>query len=140
MPTLNLQFRNEDAQAAPDALWHHGPLVEVSLAPIHQPEAAISGWALIDTGATQTCVDITKASEVGMSIVGSGRINSAAGETEVPLFAAVVHINELGRVTRPRCLGVNLAGQGIVALIGRDLLRSGVMVYNGQTGAVSLSL
>ena len=30
LPTLNLQFRSDDAQATPDALWRHGPPVEVT--------------------------------------------------------------------------------------------------------------
>lgn len=140
MPTLNLRYRDEDERAAPDALRHHGPLVGVTLSPIHDPEVTVTGLVLIDTGAAQTCVDAAKAREARMSLVGSGRIGSAAGEAEVPLFAAVVDIEGLGRMTRPRCLGVDLEGQGIVALIGRDLLRMGVLVYNGQEGTVSLSL
>ena len=37
-------------------------------------------------------------------------------------------------------LGANLGGQNLIALIGRDLLQSAVLVYNGTDGTVSLSI
>ena len=37
-------------------------------------------------------------------------------------------------------IGCDLSGQGIVALIGRDVLRYFVMIYNGAFGQVILSI
>ena len=141
MPTLNIEYRTSDGkQAAPDGLMMKGPLLLVTLSSVHEDGKKVEGLALIDTGATRTCVDIAKAEEAGMNVVGAGQINSAAGPRKVPLFAAKVEIKRVGVLTSPRCLGVDLQGQDIIALIGRDLLRRAVFVYNGTNGTVSLSL
>ena len=39
-----------------------------------------------------------------------------------------------------RAFGANLAIQGLIALIGRDLLAQCVLVYNGLDGSFSLSI
>lgn len=37
-------------------------------------------------------------------------------------------------------MGVMLQNQGLVALIGRDVLKSGLFVYNGTEGSFSFSI
>ena len=38
----------------------------------------------------------------------------------------------------PRCLGSNLASQGLIMLIGRDILSRCTLHYNGANGAFTL--
>ena len=57
----------------------------------------------------------------------------------VPIYAGKIEIQGLPPCNIMRAYGVNLAGQKICALIGRDMLASCVLVYNGTEGFVSLS-
>jgi hypothetical protein len=44
-------------------------------------------------------------------------------------------------INAPRAVGFPLAAtQGIIALIGRDVLQFTVLVYNGSAGSISLSV
>lgn len=144
MPTLNWEYRDKKGNAAPDALQATGLLIEVELSPLHKSgqSAPIRGFALIDTGATQTCVDIGKARQAKMSVTGTGTLTSASGNTKVPLFGAMIDMKGIGKMTMSRCLGVNLSSFGnlkLIALVGRDVLQSGVLVYNGTNGTASFS-
>ena len=37
-------------------------------------------------------------------------------------------------------MGANLAPQGLIALIGRDVLRHGTLFYNGVDGSISFAI
>jgi hypothetical protein len=45
----------------------------------------------------------------------------------------------VGQVNLRRAYGVNIQAQGIIALIGRDLLENMILVYNGAEGMFSLA-
>ena len=59
---------------------------------------------------------------------------------EVPVFAGKLVIPDFIDINLEYALGANLGGQNLIALIGRDLLQSAVLVYNGTDGTVSLSI
>ena len=102
--------------------------------------APISGLLLIDTGAASTCVDAAAAERGGLAVVDTGLMSSATHENhEVPVFAAKIDIPGFVAINATRCMGANLASQGIVALLGRDILRSTVLIYNGPAGTISIS-
>ena len=99
---------------------------------------------MIDTGATQTCVDIEAARRAGLPTIGTARMSSTthAGQ-EVPVFVGKLVIEGSSmEITMHRALGAVLSpiSTNVVALIGRDLLASTVLVYNGTEGLVSLSV
>ncbi len=133
-----------------EAMRHVGPIMPVILTPLGaSPQQSgdtalsVSGQALIDTGAMTTCVDAEAAKQVGLAIVGSGYINSAThADQEVPIFAGSLHIEGASMAAEfTQAFGANLAAhQGIVALIGRDLLSRCVLVYNGPDDSFSLSI
>ena len=135
------------------ALWRLGPRVQVTLSPLEAqiksltekgkaPAAPAVGWGLIDTGAYTTCVDRTAAENVGLAIVDTGPMGSATHDNEiVPIFSGRVHVEGIPRhVDMHRAYGANLHSQGLIALIGRDLLASCVLVYNGLDDSFSLSI
>ena len=161
MPILNSRIQVENPDAAGKitllpfdlALSQVGPIVQLTLSPLeeHVKAAAdksetvpqpVSGFALIDTGAARTCVDRAAADRAGLAMVDSGFLTSATHEAEpVPVYAGKLDIAGLpNNIVAHRAYGANLASQGLVALIGRDVLQRCVLVYNGLDGSFSLSL
>ena len=100
----------------------------------------VEGSVLIDTGALVACVDRHAAEQAGLSIVGSGRMSSATHENEVvPVYAGRLRIAGFTDIDLRSAYGAHLRSQGIIALIGRDVLRSCTFFYNGAEGTVSLA-
>jgi hypothetical protein len=135
------------------ALQNVGPSVQVILVPLEAqlrsiadnggtPPQPVSGRALIDTGASITCVDAEAARQAGLAMVGTGTMTSATHANEVvPVFAGRLTIEPASiTVNSNRAFGPNLKNQGLIALIGRDLLANCVLVYNGPDGSFSLSI
>lgn len=105
------------------------------------PPQPVTGFALIDTGASATCIDRKAAEKAGLAVVDSGPMTSATHANEiVPIYAGKVEIQGLPSCNVAKAYGANLEPQGLCALIGRDMLASCVLVYNGSDGFVSLSL
>lgn len=101
--------------------------------------APVSGIALIDTGASVTCIDNDLALSLGLRAVGSVSVNTPSG-------VGIAQTQYLGEVTLPgsagnlwTLTGAVLAPQGIIALIGTDVLANCVLVYNGSAGAFTLA-
>ena len=149
---LNVQFNEATGPGgtritAIDALQQMGPVVPVGLLPFGGKDGVLSklgspvtGLALVDTGAKATCIDCVAARNAGIPIVDTGRMNSATHhDEEVPIFAAQIEIQGFRSVDASRAFGANLAPMNIVALIGRDALKSSVMIYNGTTGQFTLT-
>ncbi len=159
MPILNVQVRevardahgNEYDIPPSRALVRRGPVVAVSLRPLEAQRrvlaergepipAAVDGLALIDTGASCTCVDQDAAIRAGLNVIDRGTIASASHSAhDVPVFACEIDVAELGQIRHRRAMGVTLANQGLLAVIGRDMLASTVVIYNGLTGSLSIS-
>ena len=127
-------------------LKHMGPRIRVTLFSRQIPglqsqSQPVSGMGLIDTGAAVTCVDRDVAQRVGLAIVGEAPMTSATHADEmVPVFAGTLRIDGLADCTLNAAFGAKLEPQGLVALIGRDLLEDCILIVNGATGMVSLCL
>lgn len=140
-----------DMQHAPGVLASGGPIVPVTVtvpdavqsshvnlgSPIPEP---VTGFALIDTGATSSCFDNSSAVKAGLPIVGKSRMASASHpENEVPLYAGKMLLPGLNFDVKSG-FDVELSGKdGIIALIGRDLLKIAMFVYNGPDGTFTLA-
>jgi predicted aspartyl protease len=135
------------------ALSVQGPVVQVTISlspamatPIIQQggqvPTPVSGLALIDTGASGTCVDVDVANQMGLPVVGMGKMTSASHEqVDAPIYAIQIQVAGLPLALQsPRALGANLKVQGLTALIGRDALAAGVFVYSGLAGSITLCL
>lgn len=125
-----------------------GPFIDVVLVP---PDAAKNaqaqqGAAIIDTGASQTCVDAETAKRAGWPMIDTAELSSVTHpDQEVPVFAGHLFSTTLQReIHVNRWMGVNLrpneSALPVVALIGRDLLQQALFIYNGHDGSFSLAL
>ena len=159
MPIVNVQLRgvvkdahgNDRELPSNQALAQRGPVVTVSLRPIEEQRqvmaergepipAAIDGLAMIDTGASVTCVDEAAAGRAGLHVVDRGTISSASHSAHsVPVFACDINVAGLGRIRLPRAMGATLENHGLLAIIGRDALGSTVFIYNGPSGSFSIA-
>lgn len=156
MPVLNMRVAKEgDGRApepAPEELTARGPLFPVTLTLPDAVQSAlreqgkslpepVTGFALIDTGATRSCFDESAARKAGMPIRGTAKMASASHpEHDVPVFSGKMILGNLS-IDVDSGMGVNLSGfPELVALIGRDLLANSILVYNGPDGSVSLAL
>jgi hypothetical protein len=152
MPILNRIFPQPPGNVGPAALQVNGPTIEVEIA---VPSALqqlltqngqavpppVRGIALVDTGATLSSVDDAVITGLGVAPIGLINTGTAGGPNTQNLYPArfifqgVGWVFEFGRVT-----GSNLAGTGIIALVGRDVLANTILVYNGPLGVFSLAI
>ena len=150
MPTINLGFPDTPSLSARDALIGVGPTlhVEIGFDPsfnpngISMPNLPTNQFpALVDTGAFESCIDSTLAEQLGLPIVGRQSVSGAHGAAEVNFHLAQIHAPFFQHIVYGRFAGVHLAkgGQLHQALLGRTFLMNFKMMYDGQTGVVTLS-
>ena len=158
MPTRNQFLVDPAGNLSPAALANVGavltldvhvpPVIAASLSAAGQPvPTAASGLALIDTGATMTCVHEPHLTGLGLNPVSTVQVGTAAGPVQQNVYMARLVLPELGWTVDLPVAGVNLAGQQaavtppqpIIALIGRNLLQLCVFTWNGVGGFWSLS-
>lgn len=97
--------------------------------------------ALVDTGATESCIDNLLAATLKLPVVDRRPVAGIGGSHMANMYLAQVHVPTLNFTIYGAFAGVDLAagGQAHSALIGRTFLRHFTMVYEGQTGTVTLS-
>ena len=157
MPILNSRAegrtRAGEVVPAPEFLANAGAVIPVTLTLSddvqraciergEQPPAPVNGRAMIDTGASATCFDADAAQRAGLPVVGVAQMTSAShANHQVPTFA--------GKIVCPTIvidvesgMGANLSsvGGGLIALLGRDVLKSAILTYNGPDGHFSLAI
>ena len=96
--------------------------------------------ALVDTGATLSCVDSGLAATLHLPIVDRESVSGVHGSQEVNVHLAQIHIPSLDSVIIGRFHGVHLVqgNQPHLALLGRVFLRNFTMTYDGRTGSVKI--
>ena len=150
MPTLTRRYNVKD-QPAPSLLRNRGPSVvaTVSVTDEHAKSFSankdlpkpVQGIALIDTGASLTCIDNAAAREAGLAVVDVGTISSATDTAvEVPIYAGKISVPGLPSLPVTGAYGLDVSSQGLIAIIGRDVLEKCVFVYNGTGAVFSISL
>lgn len=148
MPSVGCGFSDVAGGASgADLLSSYGPtlLVDIGFDPNFDPAqgmtplAGITGiHALVDTGASESCIDSLLATQLNLPIVDRRLVSGVHGGQEVNMHLAQVRISSLGRNIYGAFAGVHLQAGGQVhrALIGRTFLRHCRMVYEGHTGSV----
>ena len=157
MPILNIQLTAQDPngnQIPPlVALQQRGPVVQVTvsveqniaqqiLAQGLSLPAPERGLALIDTGATSTCIDDTAAATLNLPVVDVVTVASAS-HASTQQNVHPIQIEVVGMpitIAAPRAIAAPLAAQGLLVLIGRDVLQHCTLFYNGLSGSFSLSV
>lgn len=103
----------------------------------------IVGFAIIDTGATVTAVDEGVCKRLGLQPTGMMKTAHAGGAEIRACYPIQVTFPNapLPSFATPRAMSVNLqAGKSpYILLLGRDLLKNMVFVYNGFAGRFEIA-
>ena len=145
MPLADAAFLDPDGRPDHASLIEFGPSLEVVVSthvdPKHAPTEGHTTHALVDTGATQSCIDMQLAQTLGLPVVDFVMIGGAAGASRHPLYAARVAIPVLDIFQFGAFAGVDLAGgeQPHRVLLGRTFLQGTVMIYDGIRAQVTIA-
>ncbi len=156
MPVHNRFFLSQGNQINPAVLVQAGPLlqVEVSIpsalaqfltAQNQSIPAPVTGWALIDTGATRSCVDSKAITNLGVNPIGVTTTGTAGGRVQQHLYPARFRFPgealelEFSSVIGVDLSGQSIAGRDIIVLLCRDVLSRCVLIYNGPGGFFTLT-
>lgn len=143
-------FDDSGTALGADLLVQFGPtlIVDIGFDAAYQadgsagpPNLGIRGvHALVDTGATTSCIDSDLAINLGLPIVDQAQVAGVSGKKSVNMHLAQINIPSLQATLYGQFAAVDLAagGQSHSALIGRSFLRSFKMVYDGTTGTVMI--
>lgn len=115
----------------------HRPVVSVTIRPL-KGGFAVNGPALIDTGATMTAIDSRIAQTYGFSVSGTISVLTADGiENTSPIYE--VELSGIAEYAENLVISTcNVFDQGIIALIGTDVLANGKLVYDGANREFTL--
>lgn len=148
-------------QLSPDGLAASGAIIQVEiqvpqvLAQALQKAAVplpppVQGFALIDTGASISSADTSAFAQLGINQNGVALVGTAGGQQQQFTYPARLSFPGTGipAFDHPKMLGCDLGGNVVlgipnarlIALIGRDILKLFVFVYNGTAGVWSLSI
>jgi predicted aspartyl protease len=96
--------------------------------------------ALVDTGATSSCIDSALATKLNLPVIDRQVISGVGGQHTVNMHLAQIHVPTLNFTIYGSFAGVDLiaGGQEHHALIGRTFLQHFTMIYEGLTGTVTL--
>jgi predicted aspartyl protease len=150
MPEAKCGFNSIPGGASgSELLVTYGPsiIVDIGFDPDYRtkpvPLAGITDLAaLVDTGATESCIDSLLAAQLNLPIVDKRVICGAGGQHEVNMHLAQIYVPSLHFTVYGSFAAVHLAagGQPHRALLGRTFLAAMKMSYDGLTGDVTLSI
>ena len=122
--------------------------IEIGFDPVYQPEGTQRPNvpknrfpALVDTGASASCIDSELANALKLPIVDQQDVAGAHGKGEVNMHLAQIHVPDVNFTVYGEFAGLHLraGGQPHYALIGRTFLQHFTMTYDGYSGSVDLS-
>lgn len=127
-----------------------GPIIDLTIAMAGAAEQAlvrageavpspIQIGAMVDTGASQTVIQHGIADQLKLQPIGVTTISTPSStDMPCPVFAVRLLLPETVGIDMP-VIEAPLQGQNIQGLIGRDLLKYGVLVYIGYKNQFTLS-
>ncbi|MCY3711628.1 MAG: hypothetical protein OXG26_22295 [Caldilineaceae bacterium] len=103
------------------------------------PVKTKSGLVIFDTGAGMSCIDESAATEMLLPIVGSGRARGVNSERQnVPVCSAqlvlTTHDEKAIILPMSQAFALPLENQKLLAIIGRDIMKFGDLIYEGLFG------
>lgn len=103
------------------------------------PPQPVPAVALIDTGCTRTAIDQDLVGKLALPFTGAGTVQTAKGAAPATYHAIHLFFPDLGAgQLLPQAMACDLAGSPYKVLLGTDLLRHCVLVYDGLAGRVVL--
>jgi predicted aspartyl protease len=134
-------------------LLHAGPLVPALVKTVTapsgngiEPPAERNVNALIDTGASSSCIDEKLAAELNLPIIDRKMVGGVAGQQEHKVYLAELMIPSLQMLIKGSFVGVDIEAMKDVVLegpsqviVGRDFLSKTIMIYDGVNGSVTIS-
>lgn len=106
----------------------------------------IRGWALVDSGATTSCVDNQVIKRLGVKPIRQTTVLGADGPSEQNVYPARFIFRQVKMSFEfASAIGANLEEQSImgrklVALIGRNVLSRCIFIYNGINATYTLAI
>lgn len=161
MPVLHSQFNIEGKTKEgkvvrlPPALGlvQRGPVLQVTVAVVEQiatelvkqgksVQPPVAGLALIDTGASMTCIDDEAAQQLQLPVIDVVKMASASHPShQANVYPIRISIAGLPMgINAPRAVGAALKAHGLVVLIGRDILAHCTLHSNGMAGEITLAI
>ena len=121
-------------------LFQNGPILPVDICSgFEDNETLESGIrALIDTGASNSCIDKTLAERLNLRAVDNSTMHGIQGSLSVRLYAAKIYVPILKHTHVGPFAGLDLGYLNCSVLIGRSLLSKFRMRYDGPSGRVVL--
>lgn len=158
-PVHNQFLQDANNQPSPAGLREAGPIISIEvripqqiaqvLTTQGQPvPAPAAGIALIDTGASVTCIHEPILQGLNLNPIGIAPTGTAGGQVQRNVYpATIVFLPQGWTADFNRVIGVDLSGQivqthppqPIIALIGRNVLERFVFIYNGPGGFWTLA-
>ncbi len=147
MPLADAGFPDKDT-GHPDngRLIAFGPTLRVTVSQFNQVTetgntATQVVAALVDTGASESCIDNKLAEELGLPVIDKMDMSGVSGTKKHNVYLASVHIPDLEFSQYRRFAGVDLRDGGQVhqALLGWTSLRNVILIYDGLRGQVTLA-
>ncbi len=142
MPTQH-KHTGVSYRSGPIKLARDGPRIELAIRPpfwqtTRMKAAGFSpkkrSWksqALIDTGASFTCIRDDIAQDLSLKKVGSTKVHTGAGSPKCPVYTAELIMGPFTFLSS--IIGIPAKHQKIDCLLGRDILRRFTLVYSGPT-------
>ena len=133
------------------ALARQGPVVSVSLRPLEEQRqamvkhgevvpATVDGLALIDTGASCTCVDQSAANRAGLTVIDRGTISSASHSAHSVPYSPAKSRLRLGTDPSSEGNGSHTRESRTARCYWTGCAGSTILIYNGPNGSFSISL
>ena len=149
MASVTAGFSDSNDGLAPDLLVRYGPTlwVHIGFDPDFQPGTSspdlpdVPCPALVDTGATESCIDSALALDLDLPVVDRQTVSGVHGSNAVNFHLAQIYIPDLSHTEFGLFAGVHLTagGQPHQALMGRTFLKNVLLMYDGTTGSVTIS-
>ena len=149
MPIIEAGFISNDGKPDLDKLLQFGPTIQVVIGHFKSADEASTvqsedsiAYALVDTGATESCIDITLAQKLQLPIVDKMNISGSDGAKVHDVYMAQIRVPNLEFTQFGKFAGVNLTdgGQQHQALLGRTFLQDTIMIYDGFRGQITITV
>lgn len=107
-----------------------------------QPPPFLRVHALVDTGASTSCIDEDLAQQLQLPAINQVKVGGAGGSHTLTQYLCRLTIPQLGFTRTEAFIGARLmaGGQAHKALIGRDFLSQMVVIYDGRRGNITLAV